>query len=318
MRYGFIIHACFADAQPCPLRPDQVATFHTWRGANAVAFRSSLQVNPDGAPNAYHRVLGPTKRDPGLLHICNGASILERRNGHMVNRYPQIGGNDKEASRTASIACKADFFVLQQQNFPECSTGVCARIFGFYAPARTCGPGRDPECGVPEMARDASGQETPYFVSTTSLVDGSFDVTDPRRYLDSRTIPHFVLPGGENGKFAQRYSIKLGDVALRLHGGRGVFAVFGDGGPAGKLGAASPAAINRLLGKPDSMTSIPGALSEVTTLVLPGTRGRFSEMPPRSARLIAEVGRQALQAAGGLSAYAACPGLGGDPLLATE
>ena len=80
-----------ADAlsQGCALAPGRTGNFDTLSNpAGVVAFSSGLNVNADGAPNAYHRVLGPDTRDPGLLHICNGVAVLERNaNGRMVSRY---------------------------------------------------------------------------------------------------------------------------------------------------------------------------------------------------------------------------------------
>ena len=81
-----------AVSQGCALTPGRTGTFDTLsNAAGIVAFSSGLNVNADGAPNAYHRVLGPDTRDPGLLHICNGVAVLERSaNGRMVNRYPDF------------------------------------------------------------------------------------------------------------------------------------------------------------------------------------------------------------------------------------
>lgn len=126
-------------AQTCPLSAAPTGSFQTLVAPDRgpVLFRSGLNVNADGAPNAYHRVLGPTIVDPGLLHICNGVSVLEERGGRMVNRYPQIGGSNVAASKAASIACKRDVFNLQEAGFPPCTSGSCLRIFGFFSPPRS-------------------------------------------------------------------------------------------------------------------------------------------------------------------------------------
>lgn len=305
----------FAAAQNCPLSSRLTGGFATMADQNGVvAFNSGLAVNADGAPNAYHRVLGPTMRDPGLLHICNGVAVLERSaNGRMVNRYPDFSVPD------SSARCKADVFALQEQGFPSCDSGTCLRIIGFFAPPRTCGAGRGPECGVPPLATDAAGRPTGFFVSTTSLADPRFAETDPRRYLDARVVPHFVLPGGSSGPFNREHGVGLGDIALIVRGIRGVFAVFADAGPLDRLGEASPAVITRLNGDPDAMDRLPAPIaSGVTTLVLSGSRELLAETPPRSARVIAEAGDRALAAAGGLAAFASCPGLGADIEIARE
>ena len=305
-----------AVSQGCALTPGRTGTFDTLsNAAGIVAFSSGLNVNADGAPNAYHRVLGPDTRDPGLLHICNGVAVLERSaNGRMVNRYTDF------SVPGTSARCKADAFALQERGFPACESGECLRIFGFFAPPRSCGPGSDSnECGVPPFATDASGAPTQFFVSTTSLIDPNFAATDSRRYLDARSVPHFVLPSGESGPFGTQHGVRLGDVALIVRGNRGVFAVFGDAGPRAKLGEASPAVITRLAGAPDMTTRLPGAIaSGVTTLVLAGSRAELAEMPPHSARVIAEAGQRALASAGGLAAFAGCLGLNTEIVIAAQ
>ena len=304
-----------AFAQACALTPGRTGRFETMsNAAGVVAFSSGLNVNADGAPNAYHRVLGPATRDPGLLHICNGVSVLERgADGRMVNRY-----TDFSVPGTAA-RCKADVFALQERGFPACDTGECLRIFGFFAPPRSCGAGGSNECGVPPLATDANGAPTGFFVSTTSLFDPAFAATDPRRYLDARTVPHFVLPGGESGPFGTAHGIKLGDIALIARGNRGVFAVFADAGPRDKLGEASPAVITRLAGAPDVTNRLPSAITAgVTTLVFAGSRNGLAEMPPHSARVIAEAGQRALEAAGGLRAFNGCLGLNNEVVIVGE
>ena len=307
--------AADAMAQGCALTPGRTGSFETLSNpAGVVAFSSGLNVNADGAPNAYHRVLGATTRDPGLLHICNGVAVLERgADGRMVNRYSNF------SVPGTSARCKADVFALQERGFPACDSGECLRIFGFFAPPRSCGAGRAAECGVPPFATDAGGAPTEFFVSTTSLFDPAFAATDPRRYLDARNVPHFVLPGGESGPFGTRHGVRLGDLALIVQGNRGVFAVFGDGGPAGKLGEASPAVLTRLAGAPDVTSRLPSAITAgVTTVLFAGSRSALAEMPPRSARVIAEAGQRALAAAGGLPAFAGCLGLNNEVVIIGE
>jgi hypothetical protein len=302
-------------SQGCALTAGRTGNFETLsNAAGVVAFSSGLAVNADGAPNAYHRVLGPTTRDPGLLHICNGVAVLERgADGRMVNRYSSF------AVPGTSARCKADVFALQERGFPACDSGECLRIFGFFAPPRSCGAGRADECGVPPFATDAGGAATEFFVSTTSLEDPAFAPTDPRRYLDARSVPHFVLPGGEGGPFGTQHGVRLGDLALIVQGNRGVFAVFGDAGPVDKLGEASPAVITRLAGAPDVTSRLPGAITGgATTLVFAGSRSGLAEMPPRSARVIAEAGQRALAAAGGLPAFTGCLGLNDQVVIAGE
>jgi peptidoglycan hydrolase-like protein with peptidoglycan-binding domain len=83
-----------------------------------------------------------------------------------------------------------------------------------------------------------------FYISTTSLEDANFNRKDPRRYVDSETIPYIVLPGGKLG------GAKLGDLALliNLETKTQVKAIVADAGPPKKLGEASIATAAALLG----------------------------------------------------------------------
>jgi hypothetical protein len=240
----------------------------------------------------------------------------------MQNRYPQIGGSDLAASRKASADCKADVYGLQEAGFPDCATGTCLRIFGFYAAPRACGAGSaDMSCGVPAPAVGADGKPTGFWVSTLSWSDPKKAIDDPSRYPDPRYIPHFVLPGGEAGEFARAYGVKLGDIALVAWKGRATFAAFADAGPRDKLGEGSPALINRLRGVADSATRVGDAIASAdpaTTLLLPGSRTFHGGTLPADAAALYRSGMQALAQAGGLEAFSGCPGLAGPLDIATR
>jgi len=83
-----------------------------------------------------------------------------------------------------------------------------------------------------------------FYISTTSLEGTNFNRKDPRRYVDSESIPYIVLPGGRLG------GARLGDLALliNLETKARVAAIVADAGPAKKLGEASMAASAALLG----------------------------------------------------------------------
>lgn len=94
--------------------------------------------------------------------------------------------------------------------------------------------------GNPIIQKD-SDPAPGFYISTTSLEDGSRDRTDPRRYVDSATVPYIVLPGRFNHG-------KLGDLAAvcREDTGKVAFAVVADVGPANKIGEGSIALAERL------------------------------------------------------------------------
>lgn len=85
-----------------------------------------------------------------------------------------------------------------------------------------------------------------YFVSTTALEDSQYAASDPRRYVDSEKVPYIVLPGGSAGFKA--WGVKLGAKgrATNQKNGKSVDIIFGDIGPAKKIGEASIACADAL------------------------------------------------------------------------
>ncbi|NSW44575.1 MAG: T9SS type A sorting domain-containing protein [Bacteroidales bacterium] len=84
------------------------------------------------------------------------------------------------------------------------------------------------------------GPGDPYpgmYVSTTSLVNSAYSVTNPLRYTNSETVPYYVLPSA----LVSLGGIRIGDVAYvyNTQTGQGCFAIYADTGPAGKLGEGS-------------------------------------------------------------------------------
>lgn len=75
------------------------------------------------------------------------------------------------------------------------------------------------------------------YVSPTSLVNTAYTAKNPLRYVNSETIPFYVLPSA----VTQLAGIQLGDIAYVYNTvtGLGCYAIFADGGPAGKLGEGS-------------------------------------------------------------------------------
>jgi hypothetical protein len=84
-----------------------------------------------------------------------------------------------------------------------------------------------------------------YFVSATSLEDGSKARTDPRRYVDSAKICYIVLPRGVVGQSGEP---KLSDLSTVYYpaSGKVGYAVVANIGPRKKLGEGSIALAERL------------------------------------------------------------------------
>jgi hypothetical protein len=104
-----------------------------------------------------------------------------------------------------------------------------------------------------------------FYISTTSLEDPTKDRTDPRRYVDAESINFFVLPGRLG------LGAELGDfgVVIRPRSNNYQYAIYGDVGPALKLGEGS-IALAAGLGIPSSPKS-GGISAGLITIVFPGT-----------------------------------------------
>lgn len=105
-----------------------------------------------------------------------------------------------------------------------------------------------------------------YYVSATALEDTSKSRTDPRRYVDSQTIPYVVLPAHGN------FNARRGDLAaaFRMDTGECCGAVYADVGPRAKIGEGSMALADAL-GVPSNPRS-GGTDSGIGYIVFPGSR----------------------------------------------
>jgi hypothetical protein len=131
-----------------------------------------------------------------------------------------------------------------------------------------------------------------YYISTTALQDESKAKTDPRRYVDSSTIPYIVLPARLTGNVGE----KLGDLSAvynRSSGNLG-FAVLADFGPSNFIGGGS-IALAESLGLP-SNPNTGGVARGITYLVFPGSGGAW----PKTVEEIDREGAKLFQAWGGL------------------
>ena len=137
------------------------------------------------------------------------------------------------------------------------------------------------ERGVP-VAQRASDPAPGFYVSMTSLQDPARPKRDPRRYVDSASIPYIVLPeraqssgGARQGDFA---------AVRNKRNGRVSFAILADTGPPGKIGEGSMA-LARALAIPHSPKS-GGQAGDVAYVV-------FARSGNRRPRPRAEIDREA-------------------------
>jgi len=98
--------------------------------------------------------------------------------------------------------------------------------------------------GTP-LIQTATDPAPGYYISTTSLQNSALTRTNPKRYVDSESIPYIVLPGG---KLA---GARLGDLALVFNTQdktKRTAAIVADSGPMSKIGEASIACSASVLG----------------------------------------------------------------------
>jgi hypothetical protein len=74
-----------------------------------------------------------------------------------------------------------------------------------------------------------------YYISMTSLEDKNKNYADPKRYVDSATIPYIAVPSTLAPDF------RLGDIALVINkrNNKKCYAIFADYGPKNKIGEGS-------------------------------------------------------------------------------
>ena len=112
------------------------------------------------------------------------------------------------------------------------------------------------------------------YVCATALVIPGFSDDSQYRYVDSESIPFFVLPGGHSN------GAKLGDVGLVYNTttGDNCYGIYGDVGPSDKIGECSIRMAEAL--KIDDVNPKNGGTSSksIVYLVFPGSVGAWK--PP--------------------------------------
>jgi hypothetical protein len=265
-----------------------------------VTYRTGLQVDIDGAANAYSvdGALGSATNGGALDHICSGANDLAVQQGRLRNKYPHL-------DHPASAKCLADYKRLRDAGFPACSSGECMRFYGVVSTKRPCavkGDTNDKWCGEPIRQKDGNGNESAFYVSATSYQRKGAAAEDQSGYPDARYVPYLVYDSARLLKF----NLKVGDLALIAWKGRATFAVYGDSGS--HLCEASLATHNRLYGKPDAdwvnwLTL--GVPSGAEVVAFPDSAKFLTTFPavrpgvPTPGQQIYDSGVQAITAAGG-------------------
>lgn len=287
---------------------------------SAVVFQSKLERDDDGAPRAYHVGYTGVSVDPGLDHICNGGSVMEFKDGRLVNKYGkggsigELGGVDPASTWNRSALCKKDYINLRDQSFPACGPGnLCMLWYGIASTSRKCGypsafgNANIDSCGAPIRQRLSDGNPSWYYLTKTSLrrPGAPGDSLVQSDYVDASSIPFVVMPGGIVLPNDQSY--QPGDLALVAWKGNIIAAIVGDTGPREKFGEGSRALLRALRGGSSSATIEAG----VTTILLPGTAAAVVTKWPIDPRTIAKLGAELLKKLGGRESLQDCQGLFG-------
>jgi hypothetical protein len=272
--------------QPVFSFPDKGPKARIVRGSadGALLYDGPLEINFDGAPNAYH----PLGGSAGALDtVCNAANVV-------LPDGSKIRGD---------TACGAFL-----EKFKE------ARESGWIAPGKphvewygiaTQGDKGDSRY---KPCIQTAGPFEGFFVSQTALIaDPTKQSCDSDRYLNSAKIPFFVLPKGS--RFLAR-GMRQGDVGVAADSrtGRVVSAVFADTGPRDKLGEGSLALGLSLQGRPlnpkpsRAQAQAAAIASGVWVLMFPGSDIK----PPYTSERIAEAGQERLKAWGGQERLKEC------------
>jgi hypothetical protein len=240
MAAGIATMASPLRAQSCPA-PD--AQGQVVFPGGAIAMRTALAVNPDGAAASY------TPGDHGYTYVANGVNL----------RVPAVlscsaAGNGGR--------CRREWLRAESLGFGPGSPEFCVFAMEVEPIAAgaglvSCGRGRSiagggkgrPKLGAAFPAA-AGGTVRPY-LSTTSLRER---VGGQTRYVDSAAVPALVVP-------TSRPDL-VGAVAWVRFGGRHSFAIVGDTGP--RFGEGSVALHQRLrsgsIGPAQPVGPIPRAL----------------------------------------------------------
>lgn len=199
-------------AAPCPSKTS-IGGFPGMRFEDeSFAFRSPLNVNPDGAKASY------TVGDHGYTYISNG---MNRRSGSgwasCVNENKLCSSQFKEAEDKAFGPGSPEFcaFALEVEPIPpQTSTQECGdgrKIIGN-------GKGR-PILG-PDQLGTVEGGKTSYYKSMTHL---NQQIDKKRLSVDSMIVPMIVVPASKKEM--------LGRIAYVTFQGKSTLAVVGDTGP---------------------------------------------------------------------------------------
>lgn len=235
---------------------------------------------------------------PSAVDLANDLKFLGERQSALADCILSI--DVRVPAENSSGACAGELllnFAMRHDGEPERDIPI-GRLVGtsafFYESGMTIDADGAPNAYHPEntglddlanagapgrwegLAKDGDGQPfiqgsndpfPGYYVSATALADHSKAVNDPARYVDASKIPFIVLPGG----MARQIGARPGDFAVVFNerNGKSSFAIYGDVGPADRIGEGSVALAENLGIHSDARNG--GAHRGVIYLVFPGS-----------------------------------------------
>jgi hypothetical protein len=258
-------------AQTSCMLPDSFSDPHrVIHDAQSLVWVRPLNVDADGAPNAYHRDDPHGRKGLAIEYLGNGMSIS--RHGEEIAFEPDESDNAEWLEAYKKIV----------RNGWEPPPGYDLDIYGFAVD----------EAGRPCMTKQGR------LISSTSLVlNPQARRCDPKRYLDATKFPGIVVPNRDSDErraaedadsevappFAER-GVKRGDLAVVYNPETRIWkgALLYDTGPRRLLGEGSIRLVMNLRGTKRVPTSGEEtnsmALPESFTVLFPGS---VSDLGPR-------------------------------------
>lgn len=144
-----------------------------------------------------------------------------------------------------------------------------------------------------------------FFVSKTSLKDPGKAVTDPKMYVDSRTIPYLVFPGKFHKKAGTGTTGDLGYAFNLANGSQSPFVVADIGPPEAALGEMSIALAEAMGGtNPNPRTGAGSPAGQIVFVVFP--KSGESHKWPLTRKQITTYADELLGRSGGVDGVMAC------------
>jgi hypothetical protein len=251
---------------------------------NLILFKTSLQVNTDGAPLSYHP-LDLRGREKALNNICNAVAIR------------RIGSNKNLCLSSFGEAISV-FEQFRDSKYEVVPAGFSITWENVLIPEVV--NGRKVPCVL------KTGEYAGYFASATSLKNGlqsDKGECQCKDQVNPLKVPGLVLVGGNNNILRQ-FGAKLGDLVLAYNPKNKnlVFAIINDFGPPNNLGEGSVLLNMKLLGdttfpKNRKETFRYSISSGIVIAVIPNSKS-FHEVKPFTAENIIERGERWLRESG--------------------